>query len=138
VKQRALELVPLDAPDAWNHALMDLGATICQARVAACDRCPMQALCDSAGQVDPQAERAMRGKPGGGAGSRPQRFEDTQRYVRGRIVAALVEQGALERDALLDALPDGIEPTRVASALTSLVADGLVDQGPAGLLSLPS
>ncbi|MDO9355263.1 MAG: A/G-specific adenine glycosylase [Solirubrobacteraceae bacterium] len=137
VRRRALELVPPEAPDAWNHALMDLGATICQARAAACDRCPMATWCLSAGLVDPQAERAMRGKPGGGAGARPQRFEDTQRYVRGRIVAALVERGSVERDALVDAIPDGIEPARVASALTSLVADGLVDQGPEGLLSLP-
>lgn len=139
LRTRALDLVPVDAPDAWNHALMDLGATICQARVAACDRCPMAGLCASTGLVDPAAERALRGRPAtAGPGSRPQRFEDTQRYVRGRIVAALVEHGAVERDALVAAIPAGIAPERVAGALTSLVADGLVDQGPAGLLSLPS
>ncbi len=138
VRERAVRLVVSEAPDAWNHALMDLGATICQARSAACDVCPVSEWCASAGLVDPVAERALRGKPAATAGSRPQRFEDTQRYVRGRIVAALVEHGSVERDALIAAIPAGIAPERVAGALTSLVADGLVAEGPVGLLSLPS
>lgn len=140
VRRRAEGLVPPEAPDAWNHALMDLGATVCTARVAACDACPVAEWCASAGLVDPAAERALRGTsgPGGAGGARPQRFEDTQRYVRGRIVAALVEHGAVERDGLVAAIPAGISAERVAGALTALVADGLVVEGPVGLLSLPN
>jgi A/G-specific adenine glycosylase len=138
IKARALELVAEEAPDAWNHALMDLGATICTARVALCDECPVSAWCASAGLVDPAAERALRGRgPSGTAAGKPQRFEDTQRYVRGRIVAALVEAGSLERDALVGAIPDGIAMERIAGALSGLMRDGLVVEGPAGLLSLP-
>ncbi|MDQ8042998.1 MAG: A/G-specific adenine glycosylase [Solirubrobacteraceae bacterium] len=143
VRERAIDLVPEDAPDAWNHALMDLGATVCTARIARCDACPVAEWCMSAGYVDPVAERALRGASGpgvagGAAGSRPQRFEDTQRYVRGRIVAALVERGPIDRAVLVEVLPDDIAGERVAAALTSLAHDGLVDLGPEGLLSLPA
>lgn len=138
VRARALALVPAEAPDAWNHALMDLGATICTARVAHCERCPVAEWCASAGLVDPAAERAMRGRaPALRPGAPRERFEDTQRYVRGRIVAALVADGPVDRAALTGAVPAGIAPERIAAALVALVGDGLVIEGPAGLLSLP-
>lgn len=136
VRARALEQVPEAAPDAWNHALMDLGATICTARVARCEVCPVAAWCASAGEVDPAAERELR-RGARSARTSPERFEDTQRYVRGRVVAALVEQGAIDRAVLAGAVPDGISPERLAAALVGLVADGLVVEGPLGLLSLP-
>ncbi len=137
LRRRALELVPQDAPAEWNHALMDLGATICMARVALCERCPVSDWCASAFAVDPAAERALRGRPAVRVAGQTQRFEETQRYVRGRIVAALVERGPLDRSELVGAIPAGISPERVAAALSGLVADGLVAPGPAGLLSLP-
>lgn len=121
IRARALSLVPTEAPDAWNHALMDLGATICTARVAACDACPMREVCASAGLVDPAAERALRGA------RRPTpRFEDTARYVRGRIVAALVEHGPQPAGALAALLPAGIAAPRIADAVDGLIRDGLV------------
>ena len=136
VREHALSQVPVDAPGAWNHALMDLGATICTARVARCDVCPVAEWCASAGAVDPAAERELR--RAGTAAAGPRRFEDTQRYVRGRIVAALVEHGAIERAALTAAVPPGIAPERMAAALVGLMSDGLVVEGPLGLLSLPA
>ena len=135
LRTRALELLPPDAPGEWNHALMDLGATICTARIARCDACPVSHWCASAGEVDPAAERELRR---GSSKATPQRFEDTQRYVRGRIVAALVETGPVDRAALTAALPEGIAPDRTAAALVALTRDGLIQQGPEGLLSLPS
>jgi A/G-specific adenine glycosylase len=45
------------------------------------------------------------------------RFEDTDRYVRGRIVAALAAGAEL---------PPGIDPERLERALTGLERDGLV------------
>ena len=132
VRTRALELLPADAPDAWNHALMDLGATVCTARVAACDDCPMAAACSSAGLVDPVAERALRA----GAGKPTVRFEDTARFVRGRIVAALVDAGSLDRAQLRDVIPAGIDDTRIADAIDGLTRDGLVVDE-AGRLALP-
>lgn len=136
VHARALEQVPTDAPDAWNHALMDLGATVCTARVARCDVCPVTAWCASSGTVDPAAERELRRTAK--ATTEPRRFEDTQRYVRGRIVAALVEHGPIDRATLGAAVPAGIASERLAAALVGLVSDGLVVEGPVGLLSLPT
>ena len=45
------------------------------------------------------------------------RFEDTDRYVRGRVVAALVAG---------EGLPGGIDPERLERALAGLARDGLV------------
>lgn len=123
IRARALALVPHDAPDAWNHALMDLGATICTARVAACDDCPIAEACASAGLVDPAAERAMRAS----SAAPRARFEETARYVRGRIVAALVDAGApATRDALRATIPAEVTDARIAAAVDGLVRDGLV------------
>lgn len=121
LRQRALALVPAEAPDAWNHALMDLGATICTARRADCDRCPVQAWCASAGLVDPVAERALRVPR-----TPAPKFESTQRYVRGRIVAALVEHRSLLRRDLAASLPAGIDQARIDAAVDGLLADGLI------------
>ena len=50
--RRALEgeaaaLVPADRPGDFNQALMDLGATICVPGTPACEKCPLQGLCDA-------------------------------------------------------------------------------------------
>jgi A/G-specific adenine glycosylase len=45
------------------------------------------------------------------------RFEETDRFVRGRVVAGLLAGGAL---------PDGIAPERLERALAGLERDGLV------------
>jgi A/G-specific adenine glycosylase len=47
----------------------------------------------------------------------PERFEDTNRWIRGRVVAAL---------AAGETLPDGIAPERLERAVAGLVRDGLV------------
>lgn len=103
------ELLPDDdrAPT-WNQAAMELGATVCRARSADCPRCPAARWCRSAGRVviPPRAPRGTR-----------TRFEDTDRFVRGRIVAALA------RD---EAWPDAIDAVRIERALDGLVRDGLV------------
>lgn len=103
------DLLPDDgrAPT-WNQAAMELGATVCRARAADCPRCPAARWCRSAGRVV-VAPRA----PGG---SRV-RFEDTDRFVRGRIVAALA------RD---EPWPDAVDAVRIERALDGLVRDGLV------------
>ena len=41
----AASSVPAGRGYAWNQALMELGATICRARTAACDACPLEACC---------------------------------------------------------------------------------------------
>ncbi len=113
------ELLPDDdRGPTWNQAAMELGATICRARVVDCDGCPASRWCRSAGAVT-IPERAPRGTR--------TRFEDTDRYVRGRIVAALTSGRELD-----DALPGEIAAERIDRALDALVRDGLVVRTPDG------
>jgi A/G-specific adenine glycosylase len=106
--RRAQAIVPAGRAADWNQALMELGATVCTARAPACDACPA-ASCRSHGQpaIAPTARRR----------AERVRFEDTDRYVRGRVVAALVAG---------ETLPSGIEPARLERALAGLERDGLV------------
>jgi A/G-specific adenine glycosylase len=111
---------PGEAPSPeLGQALMELGAVVCRARDAACGTCPVAASCASAGRVEIAAR--------GASGTRRERFEDSNRWVRGRIVEAL---------ATGTPLPDGIELERLERAIESLVADGLVRRDATGL-SLP-
>jgi len=102
-------LVPPGRAAVWNQAAMELGATVCTARAPRCGGCPVAAWCASAGRSAVPAPRARRG-----AG---ERFEDSNRWVRGRIVAALANG---------DGLPAEIAAERVERALAGLVRDGLV------------
>ncbi len=53
----ATQVDPHD-PIAYTNALMDLGATVCTARVAHCDRCPWQHRCVSRGNTVVHAQTA--------------------------------------------------------------------------------
>jgi A/G-specific adenine glycosylase len=109
-------LAPPDGRAAdFNQAMMELGATVCTARAAGCDACPVAAGCASRGAVVVAPRRA--------SGS-AERFEDTNRYVRGRVVAALASG---------ERLPEDVEPQRVERAVSGLVHDGLVVRLPGGL-----
>jgi A/G-specific adenine glycosylase len=103
-------LLPPGRAAEWNQAAMELGATVCTARAPRCGACPVAAWCASAGR--PVGVRTA-------TGERPprERFEDTNRWVRGRVVAAL---------AAGRGLPSDIAAERVERALRGLVRDGLV------------
>lgn len=103
-------LLPGDRAADWNQAAMELGALVCGARRAACEACPAAPWCASRGAVAVPVRRAA------GSGVR---FEDTNRWVRGRIVAAL---------AAGEDLPAAIAAERVAVALEGLIRDGLVER----------
>jgi len=82
------------------HALMDLGATVCLARVPRCPACPLAPACPSRGRRYPPLRRQ-------------DRFEGSFRERRSRALR-LVLEGARELDDL-----DG-------EAVASLERDGLV------------
>jgi len=110
LQRRAAALLPAGRAADFNHAIMDLGATVCTARAPRCDACPLAADCRSRGRTAaPPRLRARR-----------ERFEDTDRYVRGRVLAALV-RGAEPR-------VDGVTPARLERALTGLERDGLIER----------
>jgi A/G-specific adenine glycosylase len=88
----------------FNQATMELGATVCTARAPRCRVCPLREGCPGPGAKV-------------GAPRSVERFEDSNRYVRGRVVAALA---AGER------LPAGIAADRLERALHGLVRDGLI------------
>jgi A/G-specific adenine glycosylase len=115
------DLFPRDRAADWNQAAMELGAVFCTARAAHCEACPAAPWCPSRGRVAiaPRKRRA----PG-------ERFEDSDRALRGRVVAAL---------AAGRGLPSAVEPARLERVLAALERDGLVerDRDGVGLPRLP-
>jgi A/G-specific adenine glycosylase len=107
-------LLPAGRAAEWNQAAMELGATVCTARAPRCDACPVADWCLSAGRpvARPSAAR------------RAERFEDSNRWVRGRVVAAL---------AAGEGLPSDIAPERLERAVAGLLQDGLVRRAEGGL-----
>jgi A/G-specific adenine glycosylase len=121
-------LVPREAAAAWTHASMELGATVCVARVPRCHACPLRAWCASAGMSNTRRGRqATAAKP----------FEQTTRWLRGRIVDLL---RALEDDTW-DHLPPAIGDhgeAAIRAAVAGLERDGLLERHPDGSVRLPS
>ena len=115
LRERARALLPRGRAAEWNQAMMELGAVVCTARSPQCGVCPITS-CASRGAVP--APRARRPTP---------RFEDTDRYVRGRILAALVAGSEPERSWSAD---------RHDRAVEGLVRDGLVVRN-GGTVGLP-
>jgi A/G-specific adenine glycosylase len=106
--ERAAELVPGGRAALWNHAMMDLGATVCRPRSPRCAACAVGDGCATRGAVAPRAATRSPARV---------RFEDTDRFVRGRVVAALVEERPL---------PAEVGEERLERALAGLERDGLV------------
>ena len=138
---RAEALLPAGRAAAWNQAMMELGARVCGPRRADCAACPVSAWCASAGVgaglVGPSATvsavrsagaATVEGRPAAAAGARARpRFADTDRWARGRVVAAL----------LADAPLPALEPARRTRVLAGLVRDGLVVTAADGSVRLP-
>ena len=108
-------LLPGDRCEDWNQAAMELGALVCTARKPRCNGCPAAPWCPSRGRVQQPARVPRAPQP---------RFEDTDRWARGRVIAAL---------AAGDAPPAQIAPDRLARVLAALERDGLVVRGPFGV-----
>ena len=117
-------LLPPGRAGAFNQALMDLGASVCRARAPRCAECPVAGWCASRGAVTPRAGASA----GAGPGAARERFEDTNRWARGRVVASL---------AAGEGLPPDVSPARLARALAGLERDGLVVRDASGRAALP-
>jgi len=107
-------------------ALMELGALVCLARTPDCAGCPIADRCAwlAAGAPEYTGPRA-----------RPQKFDGTDRQVRGRLLNVLRDSSTPVQKPALDAVwTDAMQRER---ALDSLIADGLVDPLPDGRYALP-
>ena len=132
--QRLAELLPAERAAQFNQAMMELGATVCRPRRPACGACPVSAGCVARGRA--HHARAGGSGPaesleGGGrearGGGRRVRFENTDRWARGRVLAALVAG---------EPLP-ALEAARQERALAGLERDGLIVRGADGEPRLP-
>lgn len=121
--------VPPDRPDAWTHALMDLGARLCRPSRPRCADCPAVAWC-----------RYVAGdRPALAAGPVPGRrpvaaFPATTRWLRGRILdrARAAEDGAwVSFDEPIGEHGEGA----VRAAVVALSREGLLEarETPGGL-----
>ena len=99
----------------WNQAAMELGAVFCTARRPRCDGCPAGPWCPSRGRVLVAPRAAGRG--------RAERFEDSDRWARGRVIAALAGG---------EAIPAAIAPARLERVLAALEREGLVERDGSG------
>jgi A/G-specific adenine glycosylase len=117
--RRAAEWLPPGRAATFNQAMMELGATTCTARAPRCAACPLRAGCAASAAGNPAGVPRERRTPA--------RFEDTDRWARGRVVAALVAG---------EPLPD-LADERRERVLAGLVRDGLLVRGPAGEPALP-
>ena len=110
----------------FSVAVMELGALVCTARNPRCTDCPIARQCEW--------QRA--GAPTyAGPRSRTQKFEGTDRQVRGKLMAVLREAPEPVGTEALDLVwHDAAQRDR---ALHSLVADGLVTTHDDGTYALP-
>jgi A/G-specific adenine glycosylase len=77
----ATVLLPRKHAYAFNQALMDIGATVCTARLPRCSDCPVATLCTSRPAIKPARRRHKTSEPS--LGGIPNRI------YRGRVVEAL-------------------------------------------------
>jgi A/G-specific adenine glycosylase len=83
----AAELLPSGRSWEWNQALIEFGALQCTARKPACVVCPLQARC----HAFPMILSALANQPRSVRLARTERFTESNRYFRGRVVDALRE-----------------------------------------------
>ena len=116
--------VPPDAAADWAHALMDVGATICVARIPRCDACPIRDWCRATQTSSPPMVEGSRSRPKAIARKTP--FPATSRWLRGRILDRL-------RDATNDAWvafedPIGTHPLpAVLAEVRRMSSEGLLE-----------
>jgi A/G-specific adenine glycosylase len=132
---RAADLADIDAlapsdpgrAARFSVAAMELGALVCVARTPRCGACPVR---DSCAWV-------LAGSPSHEGPSRPvQKFAGTDRQVRGRLLDILrAAHAPVDATALNAAWDDALQRSR---CLDSLLVDGLVEQTPDGLFTLPT
>jgi len=127
----ATDLVPPKRGWRWNQALMEIGALVCTARSPRCEECPLREGCRA------RSEAISTGWPKPQRKTAAYRYEDTNRYYRGRVLAELRSDSSsngtgitlreLGRRVRQDF--DEREPYWLYTAVESLCKDGLAKVG---------
>lgn len=115
----ATQLLP-DLPDdavAWNGAVMEFGALICTARTPQCSSCPVSSSCTWRKAGYPPATPRK---------TRSQKWEGTDRQMRGKILGEIRKRTAVPRSEILSYRTRAQDPSQAKRALAGLLADGLV------------
>lgn len=123
----AAELVPPGRAWQWNQALMEAGALLCTARKPLCDDCPLRGGCRA------RLEASSAGWPRPERKGPAHRYEDSNRFYRGRVLAELREDsraggdGVTLRDLGRRVRLDFVEEDArwLHAAVESLYKDGL-------------
>ncbi|MDR6868613.1 A/G-specific adenine glycosylase [Microbacterium resistens] len=112
-------LLPADDAEAAvvNAAMMELGATLCGARRAVCEPCPLSTTCAWHAAGHPAGEDRRR---------RQAAYEGSDRQARGGVLRAL--RNAVEHQLpAMAVIPEWPDATQRDRAIDSLIADGLVE-----------
>jgi A/G-specific adenine glycosylase len=113
VDVRADELLPPGRAATFNQAMMELGATVCRPRNPDCAQCPVERGCLRL--VVTPARRV-----------KDKKFEDTDRWARGRVIASLLQEKEIP-----------VQGERLERALAGLERDGLIVRDASGRPQLP-
>jgi len=136
--QAADQLLPKDQADPWNQAIMDLGAMICTAKSPKCTICPVNHLCQSNLQAQDQGWKQYsdwlkkteqsRKVSEGRVKKKAIRFEETDRFFRGRIMDFLRVSSykSAKLAKKMEAEFGLTEQERFQKILTALKSEGLV------------
>ena len=131
-------LAPADHAADWNHALMDLGATVCRPAPHHA-ACPLATMCawlrdhPSTGVDTPTGTKRGRARAHGTSVA----FRDTNhQFVRGRVLANLRDAPPASWRSID---PEGlsVEPERLQRALAELHREGLIEIDDVGRVRLP-
>lgn len=112
---RAAEVALGEPARDWNQAMMDLGAMLCVPKSPRCSVCPVQDWCSGPAAYSPPTAQG--------------RFEGSARQLRGAIIRTLVPHDAPIEELVQQT---GFPADEVESALSDLVAEGLVEQTHSG------
>ncbi|MGI8475007.1 MAG: A/G-specific adenine glycosylase [Thermomicrobiales bacterium] len=137
IVEMARLLVPPGNGWEWNQGLIEFGALQCTSRKPACVVCPLQTGC----AAFPAIQSAIASRPAGSRRKREAPFAESNRFYRGRVVAALRDLAALgEPDVPLAELGPRVREGFAAEHMPWLdgVVQGLVKDGLASVAESPA
>lgn len=130
---RADSVLPPGQADPWNQLIMDLGAMVCTAKAPKCEACPVAELCLAqqfalskgfATYKEYLKVNPLENKPF----KKVVRFEDSDRYFRGRVMDLLRER-QFSQDELWQVLNQDhglLDVSRYEKLLQGLIKDGMI------------